>query len=77
MPHSMCNFVCVSLAMKQYCIVLCVSLSEGGALMVDGLNLLLCLNLARGHVAALIRTIRHYYGNPLNSVILNILFMNA
>ncbi|KAK7112606.1 zinc finger ZZ-type and EF-hand domain-containing protein 1-like isoform X2 [Littorina saxatilis] len=30
----------------------------------QGLHLLLSLNLARGHVAALVRTIKHFYENP-------------
>lgn len=37
--------------------------------MAEGLHLLLCLNLARGHVAALVRTIRHFYGNLPCSVV--------
>ncbi|XP_076459760.1 zinc finger ZZ-type and EF-hand domain-containing protein 1-like isoform X2 [Babylonia areolata] len=37
--------------------------SEEGKLMAEGLTLLLSLNLARGHVAALVRTIRHLFEN--------------
>nr|KAG5696025.1 hypothetical protein BaRGS_013931 [Batillaria attramentaria] len=34
-------------------------------LLPEGLGLLLSLNLARGHVAALVRTIKHLHGGPL------------
>lgn len=40
-----------------------VCYSGDSELVGQGLHLLLSLNLARGHVAALVRTIKHFYGN--------------
>ena len=54
-----------------------VFFSVEGKLMAEGLHLLLCLNLARGHVAALVRTIRHFYGNSPCSVVQSISFRNV
>ena len=57
-----------SMKWKQVCLNYSCC-SDEGKLMAEGLHLLLSLNLARGHVAALVRTIKHLYGKSQRSII--------